>query len=142
MSTWVQQQASVVSMPFEGFCPGAFVNPITISRILPPFRNENSPIIEMGVTVLFLWVSLNHPSLLGTFGFGAISSYDSQSSYILRRPQNIAKSPPYFWLALHNVCFKNTVTIHSTVWLLWIVTVFLKQTLDIISHCIKWLRNI
>ena len=24
-----------------------------------------------------------------------------KSSYVLRRPQNFAKSPPYFWLALH-----------------------------------------
>ena len=30
---------------------------------------------------------------------------------------------------LTNVCFKKTVTIHSTVSQLWIVTVFLKQTL-------------
>ena len=31
---------------------------------------------------------------------------------------------------LCNVCFKKTVTIHSIVSVLWIVTVFLEQTLD------------
>ena len=37
---------------------------------------------------------------------------------------------PIFAKIEHNVCFKKTVTINSTVSLLWIVTVFLKQTFD------------
>ena len=36
----------------------------------------------------------------------------------------------YFDRNITKVCFKKTVTIHSTVSLLWIVTIFLKQTLD------------
>ena len=29
------------------------------------------------------------------------SNFNTYSSYILRRPQNFAKSSPYFWLAIH-----------------------------------------
>ena len=36
-----------------------------------------------------------------------------KSSYILRRPQNFAKSPPYFWLALHFVAFSEYMTFTS-----------------------------
>ena len=35
-----------------------------------------------------------------------------------------------------NVCFKKKVTIHSSDAVLWIVTVFLKQTLDGFALCI------